>query len=56
MKITFEVPNDTVALVLTGIYKERLGYKMATSTVETSECKDGALLVCNWKGGGADET
>ena len=48
MKITFEIPNTSVALVITGIYEHPLGYKMATRTVETSECKDGAEIVCEW--------
>ena len=55
MKITFEVPNDTVAMALTGMCENRLSYTIATTRVETSECKDGAVIVCNWKGGEADE-
>ena len=55
MKITFEVPDNTVALVLTGLYDEKERIAMATRTVETRECKDGAVIVPQWKGGESDE-
>lgn len=56
MKIIFEVPDETVAMVVTGICENRSSYTMSTTRVETSECKDGAEIVCKWGGGEADET
>lgn len=50
MKITFEIPDNTVALSLTGVWLGAKSQMIGTHMVETEEIKDGAEIVCDWKG------
>lgn len=55
MKIILDIPDTARAIFINGAYATSEGINMAVTQVETSELHDGAEIVCDWKGGVADE-
>ena len=48
MKITFEVPDTTICLILSGVH-ENPDLTLSTRTVSTDEIISGEVIVCDWK-------
>lgn len=49
MKVTFEVPDSTLCLTLSGVYATDNALSMGVKTVSTEQIESGEVIVCDWR-------
>lgn len=49
MKITFEIPNTTMCLTLSGVYETDNGLSMGVKAISTKQIENGEEIVCDWE-------
>jgi hypothetical protein len=51
MKITLNIPDNTLGLIISGMTEESTTISLRQRTIPTDELKDGAEIDCKWEGG-----
>ena len=49
MKITLDIPDTTLGLIVCGMTKESMNIAMRQRTIPTAELHDGAEIDCEWE-------